>query len=254
MNSIRFERGFTHDVVKNHYPLHSHQAVEIVWHVGGRGVDILSNGDEAPFGVNAVVIHGHARPHGQTNTISGMDRCIQLLVEGDLNNKIGEYQIISNISGLAVQEEMKYLSANQQVPEGLMDIYHARAQAVLLTLLHAVRHADKRSEKTLIDKIHDAEMYIRRHFQDVISNKDIATHLGLSEDYFRHQFKIIHGLSPMDFVQQCRLEHAKQLLEHTSLKQQAIAEQCGFQNIRYFNTRFSHYLGISPGSYRKQFR
>ena len=100
----------------------------------------------------------------------------------------------------------------------------------------------------------DAESFIRMNFQEALSNNDIARQIDVSEDYFRHQFKQLHGISPMDFVLRCRLEHAQHLLAHTSLKQQAIAEESGFRSMGYFNTRFSHYMGMSPGTYRKQWR
>ncbi len=252
--SVSYALGFTHDVVKDYYPLHTHDAVEIVWHVGGRGVDILADGDERSFAGNAVVVHGHAEPHGQRNEIAGMDRCILLRVSDDLKQRIGAYQVLPNLSGAALQEEMKFLSSNQQKPAALQAVYNARAEATLLHLLYELEQLDAGAERSMADKMRDAESFMRMNFQEALSNNDIARQVDLSEDYFRHQFKQLYAISPMDFVLRCRLEHAQHLLAHTSLKQQAIAEASGFRSMGYFNTRFSHYMGMSPGAYRKQWR
>lgn len=251
MSDVRFALGFTHDTVRDHYPMHAHHAVELVWHVGGSGVDVLSDGTEHDFDANSLVVHGQAALHGQVNRQTGIDRCLQLSVSEQLQTQIDEFMYLPAFNDSVLQQEFRFLSANQQQRAEQQRLFDLRAEAVLLSVL-ALREEKLSGQRSLPDKLADAERYMQLHFHESLSNADLAQQADLSEDYFRHQFKEVYGVSPMDYVMQLRIEHACRLLEHTSLKQQAIAEQSGFQNIRYFNTRFSHYRGISPGRYRRQ--
>ena len=247
---IQFKRGFTHDVVDGNYNLHGHEYVELVWHVAGEGVDVLSDRSEEAFRAGALVIHGAMCQHGQRNSSQGIDACLHLAVSADLEQEIGEFLIIPHMTEPVLQHEFTSLTQNQRPdwPQGILD---ARAQALLLHIL-AIHKQEGAALGGLEQRLFKAQQYMRSHFRDIQTIADVAHRVSLSEDYFRHQFKEQYGLAPMEFILECRLQHAKELLLHTSLGQQAIAEQCGFANKRYFNTRFSHYEGMSPGAFRKQ--
>ena len=49
-----------------------------------------------------------------------------------------------------------------------------------------------------------------------------------------------------------RLERAAELLKRTSMTVLAVALECGFQNISYFNRLFRERFGCTPSEYRKQ--
>lgn len=48
---------------------------------------------------------------------------------------------------------------------------------------------------------------------------------------------------------QTRMSHAAQLLAHTGLTADEVAQQCGYSNISYFYSRFHRYYGMTPGEY-----
>ena len=249
-SAIQFKRGFTHDVVQAEYHLHSHDYVELVWHVAGSGVDVLSDGSEQAFAAGAVAMHGAGCEHGQRNQHQGIDACLHVAVPAVIAEEIGELIVVPHLSESVLQQEFKSLTQNQisDLPQQILD---ARAQALVLQLLelHKVQGAELGS---VDERLQQAEQYMRGHFRDIQGISEVAQRVSLSDDYFRHQFKQRYAIAPMEYILQCRLEHAKELLLHTSLGQEAIAQQCGFGNKRYFNTRFSHYVGMSPGRFRKQ--
>jgi AraC family transcriptional regulator of arabinose operon len=82
--------------------------------------------------------------------------------------------------------------------------------------------------------------------------EEIAGHAGLSVSRAVHLFKEHFGMSAMQYVQQLRLAHAVDLLEHSVLSLEQIAYETGLSSYTYFHRVFRAAYGISPGAYRKR--
>ena len=59
------------------------------------------------------------------------------------------------------------------------------------------------------------------------------------------------GVTPMVYLRNLRLRHAAELLLHSDLGLQEIAEMSGFSRMPYFHRAFRSCYGTSPGEYRK---
>ncbi len=76
--------------------------------------------------------------------------------------------------------------------------------------------------------------------------------IPLSKDYLRRQFIKEKGVSPLQFLNQTRINHAKKLLLSRSIsnyKIYEIAEICGFVDQLYFSRVFKKVTGLSPKAY-----
>ncbi|MFC6547833.1 AraC family transcriptional regulator [Cohnella cellulosilytica] len=82
--------------------------------------------------------------------------------------------------------------------------------------------------------------------------EEIAGHAGLSVSRAVHLFKAFFGMSAIQYVQQLRLAHAVNLLEHSVLSLEQIAYETGLGSYTYFHRVFRAAYGISPGVYRKR--
>jgi AraC family transcriptional regulator len=60
------------------------------------------------------------------------------------------------------------------------------------------------------------------------------------------------GVTPLNYINQKRVEKGKYLLEHTQFSVGEISEEVGFKDELYFSRVFKKYVGISPLAYRKQ--
>ena len=58
------------------------------------------------------------------------------------------------------------------------------------------------------------------------------------------------GTTPTDFINDLRLDRAGELLRHTGLSIDGVAEECGFRNHAYFYRRFKRRFGATPRAYR----
>jgi AraC family transcriptional regulator of arabinose operon len=95
------------------------------------------------------------------------------------------------------------------------------------------------------------ERLAKDHHQ-VQSLSDLAQVAGLSVSQFSRLFRSETGQTPRAYIEGLRIDHAKQLLQHTSLSIQAIAERTGFPNVFYFSNRFRKATGKSPSDYRRR--
>jgi len=96
--------------------------------------------------------------------------------------------------------------------------------------------------------------YINDHFHQDLKIAEISTVLGMSSYYFCRLFTRSMGLSPHQYLTQCRLERAKQLLKKTNLQIIEIAAEVGFNSQSHFITLFKKQVGITPLQYRKEFK
>jgi len=74
---------------------------------------------------------------------------------------------------------------------------------------------------------------------------------GYAVDYIRTKFKAITGKTPVEFLTQIRINHARYLIDiyKSSLSLSEIAERCGYTDYIYFSRRFKQFTGMSPREY-----
>ena len=76
---------------------------------------------------------------------------------------------------------------------------------------------------------------------------------GVTLTHFRRLFKELTQLSPTQYVIQCRLARAANLLITTDFLLAEIAVECGFENQFYFSKLFKRHYFVSPREYRRQY-
>ena len=94
--------------------------------------------------------------------------------------------------------------------------------------------------------------YIQQNYTEKISLKEFGTQFHLSEKYISRYFKEHFHITLSQYVNHLRLEHARQLLQDTTLPITEVAMQSGYQNVSYFIRSFKEIYGMSPLKYRKE--
>jgi len=85
----------------------------------------------------------------------------------------------------------------------------------------------------------------------VFSVEEAAAVAGMSPSHFAHVFKDEMKTSFIDFVNQSRMEKARELLLVTNLLVREISDRVGFCNANYFCTLFKKYSGMTPHEVRE---
>lgn len=92
--------------------------------------------------------------------------------------------------------------------------------------------------------------YIYAHLDRDIALSDIANTLNLSQYHFCRLFKQSTAVTPHQYLTQCRIDRAKQLLQTTQLTITEIAFAVGLTNHSSFTRLFRQYVGVSPKAFR----
>lgn len=101
-------------------------------------------------------------------------------------------------------------------------------------------------------KMNQAKEHIALHYNRPISVKDLSELVGISPSHFAATFKQIVGTSPIEFVIQTRLRHARELLASSNFSIGQIAEICGFYSPQYMARLFARRWKLSPKTFRAQ--
>lgn len=108
-------------------------------------------------------------------------------------------------------------------------------------------------EKRHQERMRDILYYIHEHQNEAISNQELANQLGVSEAYFCRFFKRSMQMTPIEYIQRCRIkEAAAKLQQHPEQPIIEIAFGCGFNNLSYFNLIFKRLIGCTPTIYKSR--
>ena len=83
------------------------------------------------------------------------------------------------------------------------------------------------------------------------SISSLASQMHFSESHLSSQFKRQYHMTIGEYINQVRMEKAKELLLDPSVRVSDVAVQVGFDNTDYFTKRFRQYTGKTPSEYRR---
>ncbi len=92
---------------------------------------------------------------------------------------------------------------------------------------------------------------IRRHPAGRWRVADLAGRMHCSVDHFIRLFRRLKGITPAEFVIQCRLDAAREHLLFTKLSIAEIADSLGYRDQFFFSRQFKQRVGVSPSGYRR---
>lgn len=120
-----------------------------------------------------------------------------------------------------------------------------------------IRIVDSFAEKEEIPAsnhfIRKAEKYLKENYSHPISLKDLSEYLGLSESYTSRLFNRVKGVTIPAYINDLRIDKARELLAHTDDKIYKIASETGYTSTTAFHIAFRKKEGITPIEYRNKY-
>jgi len=101
--------------------------------------------------------------------------------------------------------------------------------------------------------VNRARDYLHARLAAPISLSEVAAAACLSPFHFLRVFRSAFGQTPHQYLNHCRIERAKFLLEKTTVPVTAICLECGFTSLGSFSTLFSKRCGMSPRAWRESY-
>lgn len=122
-------------------------------------------------------------------------------------------------------------------------------EVILYTVLRG-----KNRDNIVSNQVHNSMQYLFCHFREDISLAEVAKKSGYTPNYFSTLFRQNTGERFVDFLSNLRLNYAKMLLQSTELSIAEAAERSGFGSESALYRKFRKALGVSPSSFRLQYK
>ncbi len=101
------------------------------------------------------------------------------------------------------------------------------------------------------DTVDKVCIYTQKNYRNNLSLEFISSLLYMNRSYLSRIFKAKVGENYVDYLNNIRIEHAKELLTQTDKKMYSIAKAVGYDNVKYFFRVFKKKVGCTPEQYRK---
>ncbi len=115
-------------------------------------------------------------------------------------------------------------------------------------LLKILESLKAHTPESTMDKI---IYYIDNNYSSELKLEHLATLFNYNSAYLGKSFKNHTGKSFNVYLDQVRINRAKELLLQGDLKVYEIAQVVGYKHMDYFHSKFKKYVGLSPLEYKK---
>ena len=207
---------------------------------------------------------GNAIRSGETDEVRPVLGEIQKKIQDTLAEKsrvlVGIQQVIQKIADIRLsmdedrektergKEEILRQAADQKNLEGLMKVIGAYAADTAAYVGRMNSTQAQRQARMAAD-------YIRENYVNPnLSLNDLCSYLNVSVSYFSSFYKEQTRETFTETLGRIRMEKAKELLEHTTLRNYEIAVKVGFADPHYFGIAFKKATGMTPMEYAKEKR
>lgn len=104
------------------------------------------------------------------------------------------------------------------------------------------------------EQITQIQIWLEDNYHREILFPQVCERFGMSVRTLNRRFKNALGKTPLEYLQNIRINTAKDLLKTSNLSIAEIADKVGYQDTNYFTTLFKKYLATTPNAYRETVR
>ena len=155
---------------------------------------------------------------------------------------IGVQDNIVNLYNQAIKVANEEKAACQQYLAGIANLILG------MTMYYDYNRCFDTATEEQIDK---AKIIIRENLLKGITAEDVASKINMSYSWFRKLFKDYTRVSPAHYIQELKIQEAKQLLSGSDSNIKEVSYYLGFYDIAYFSKVFKKYTGFTPIEYKK---
>ena len=250
---------------------HTHDFVEIVYVIKGKCTHTV-NGKQYPLSKGDMLLMNYhcthsfesaagfeyadvlIKPEFVSESLGGSETAFSLLTVKDFeefadtvsaeNCKVSfsgeERQLVERIIAMMCDE---LPTANQGA-----DLLARSGLNILLTMLFRKMSLPMHRDEGISDGLLG---YIKENCAGRITLEELAGRCFYHPAYFSRIFKSYTGMPLTEYLTECRMERARDLLVKTELPVENIIGECGYSNRTKFFGDFSRLVGCTPLQYRK---
>lgn len=235
---------------------HSHDFVELFYIVKGEGTFIVNNTEHHVKANQVILINSNVR-HTEKSYQDSLEYITLgfegvTFVENDVEKSILTYDdkqldllFFMNflLSELDKKNEQSYL-----IGQNILEILLVKLDPYQKV---TVKESSNKINSSVVNKV---KQYIDLHYSQPITLDDLADISHLNKYYLSHTFKDHLGFSPIEYLNETRIKHAKILLESSDFSILEISSFTGFSSQSFFSQRFKVHTQMSPSDYRREMK
>lgn len=132
--------------------------------------------------------------------------------------------------------------------------YYYKAMSVLYCIFENLSvQIEYNKNRDSYYQIEEAVKYIHANFNDPnLRINTLCIISGFCDTQFRKKFADVFGVTPLNYINNLRIEKACELLDGSFMSVEEIGNYVGYNDAKYFSTVFKEYMGCSPLKYRKR--
>lgn len=136
---------------------------------------------------------------------------------------------------------------------GLSDAPHFALCHYARCFWEATESARRQRERACAGPLDRALELIENRYADPLDVERIAGEVRVSPSHLFLLFRRQLGVSPAQYLNQCRIRHARRLLQGTSMSIKEVGAAVGLRSPRNFCKRFRRHTGMTATEYRASF-
>jgi AraC family transcriptional regulator len=129
--------------------------------------------------------------------------------------------------------------------------YHLQQQEHIAQIMNNLSPVRKATRVELYKRLSRAMDVLRSGFCGEVSLDQLAAEACLSKYHFLRLFRTAYGVSPYQYIQQLRIEKARELLADSVISITDLSGLLGFENSQSFSRLFFQKTGLYPTQYRQ---
>ena len=160
------------------------------------------------------------------------------------------------VSGYSDFDYMKAAIQNSAVDYLLKPVNPEELKRLLRRLENALLARDQRMvprrESDAASLAEKVRVYLQQNYDQPVDLSALADSLAVSAPYLSKLFHEQTGTSPIRYLTEYRMQHARKLLMDTRLTVKEVAERVGYPDPFHFSRSFKNAVGVSPAQFREQ--
>ena len=234
------------------FPLHLHHNIELTVCTEG-ALQVYCNGQTKTLHYGDIMVAFPNDVHAYINTEFG--KGIMLIFNPNisevLKNKINDHTYDNFASDNTLIPLLTELYTEFMSKNSSFLMMYGYLHIILDSVLKHLPHSTNK-QPIEIDLFSKALKYISCNYTNPLTLKALSKYLGVSQYHLSRIFseKIPGGFC--GYIQNLRIEYAKELLENTKLSIYEILLESGFTNQRTFNRVFKNITGLTPSEFRNK--
>lgn len=232
------------------FPLHLHHNMELAICISGTA-KVSCGGEVKELKCGDIMV---SFPHDLHEYICSEDGIGYMLI---FNHNISDI-LLNRLTGITYEN---YCSDKALIPffEGLYNEFKAdQSFEIMYGYLHLIigsvlknLHHFEHKQPIEYDLFTKAVKYVSENYTSPLSLKSVAEKIGVDQCHLSRVFskKVPNGF--YGYLQQLRIEHAKNMLKNTCAGMYEIAVESGFSSQRTFNRVFKNETALTPKEFRQ---